>query len=255
MKELTGYELSRDFWDWSFENVGKVKPTHGTLYHYIIDLWNRLAQKDKFGLPTNVAKEETGITNSTSYKNALNDLEKWGFIKIVQRKINQHTSCVVALAKKGKACSKAGGKALDKAMLMQISRQPVDTVSIDKQINKETNKQINKEIYAHEFYENLNEEKIYAYEDEKFKTAWNDFEKGRKERGHAVMSETQINSTMRRLSDFNDLKYAIYLVEGSTQNGWKAIGFDYLKNKDEYKHSNKREGDTKNQDIEDYGTL
>ena len=39
---MTGYELSRDWFDFCFENPDKVKPTHAALYFFAIEHCNRL---------------------------------------------------------------------------------------------------------------------------------------------------------------------------------------------------------------------
>ena len=61
---MNGYDLSRKFWDWSFENPEKVKPNHSALYFFIIEHCNRLGWKKKFGLPTTMAFEGTDRTTT-----------------------------------------------------------------------------------------------------------------------------------------------------------------------------------------------
>lgn len=136
---MNGYDLSRTWFDFAFENPEKITPTHGILYFYIIEQCNRLGWKEKFGLPTGLAKEAIGIKNYRTYQNALDDLVEWGFIKMIQVSKNQHTSNIVAIVKNAKAHTKAHTIALDKAIQMQGQ----STVSIDKQLNNETIKPLN----------------------------------------------------------------------------------------------------------------
>jgi hypothetical protein len=101
------------------------------MYCYLIDLWNRLGQKQEFGLPTMVTMEALGIGSYNTYKKTFHDLVEFGFIKLVADSKNQHQSRIVALSKFDKASDEAPDKALDKAHIKA-------TDIIDKQ---ETNKQ------------------------------------------------------------------------------------------------------------------
>lgn len=137
---MNGYTLLRDWYNYKFLYPSKVKATHSDLYCYLIDLWNRLGQKDEFGLPTNVTMEALGIGSYNTYKKILNDLIDFGFVKLVSESKNQHQSKVIALSKIDKALDKA----LDKATAIAPDKAP-DTII--KQINKETN---NTKAYASE---------------------------------------------------------------------------------------------------------
>jgi hypothetical protein len=140
---MNGYDLSREFFAYKFENSNKIKANHTELYFYIIDLWNRLGQKKEFGLPTSVTMECLGIGSYNTYKKTLNDLIEIGFIKLISDSKNQHYSKVVAISKFDKALDKA----LDKATIKAVDKAPDKAVdSIDKQINNITNKQINNKI-------------------------------------------------------------------------------------------------------------
>jgi hypothetical protein len=132
---MNGYNLIRDWYNYKFENPSKVKAIHSDFYCYLIDRWNRLGQKQEFGLPTSVTMESLNIGSYNTYKKTLQDLIDFGFIKLVTESKNQHQSKVIALSKNDKASTKAldeaNTKAIDKAL---------DT--IDKQTNNETNEQI-----------------------------------------------------------------------------------------------------------------
>ena len=39
---MNGYELSRNWFDWAFENPELVNPNHTAIYFYVIDQCNRL---------------------------------------------------------------------------------------------------------------------------------------------------------------------------------------------------------------------
>lgn len=108
---MNGYNLTRAWFDFKFENISKCKHVHSDLYFYCIDLWNRLGNKKEFGLPTVITMENVGIRSYNTYKEAINDLVAFGFIKIIKRSTNQHSSTIIALSKIDKAKDKAKDKA------------------------------------------------------------------------------------------------------------------------------------------------
>ncbi len=133
---MNSYELSRNWFDWSFENPEKISPNHSALYFFIIEHCNRLGWKEKFGLPTTMAKESIGIRSYNTYINTLNDLVDFGFIKLIEKSKNQYSSNIIALLNFDKATIKA----LDKALIKHGTKQRESIDSIDKQEtrNKET---------------------------------------------------------------------------------------------------------------------
>lgn len=136
---MNSYELSRAWFDWCFENPEKITPNHTALYFFCVEHCNRLGWKERFGLPTTMAKEAIGIRSYNTYIKTLNDLVEFGFIKMVEKSKNQYSSNIIALSKFNKALDKA----LDKAFIKHMIKQDESTIqsidSIDKQItiNKE----------------------------------------------------------------------------------------------------------------------
>lgn len=125
-KKLTGYELSRNWFDWCFENPDLVKPNHTALYFFILEHCNRLGGKDKFGLPSEMAKDAIGIASYKTYIKTFNDLVEWGFIVLHQKSQNQYSSNIIGVVKNTKATTKA----LDKAMIKHAPKhdQSKDTI-------------------------------------------------------------------------------------------------------------------------------
>lgn len=140
---MNSYDLSRNFWDFSFNNPELIKPNHCAVYFFAIEHCNRLGWKDKFGFPTSMVMEAVGIKSYNTYKSTLDDLVKFGFIKMVQNSKNQYSANIIAISE----IDKAHNKALDKALIKHGTKQSESTIqsidSIDKQINKETIEQIN----------------------------------------------------------------------------------------------------------------
>ncbi len=136
---MNGYDLSRAWFNWCFENPEKIKPVHTALYFFIIEHCNRMGWVEKFGLPTEMAKTAIGVSNYRTYTNTINELEQWGFIKFIQRSQNQYSSNIIAIVKNTTSHTKALDKALHKHCTKQSISTAISTDSINKQItnNKE----------------------------------------------------------------------------------------------------------------------
>jgi hypothetical protein len=117
------FKLSRTWFDFSFENPEKIKPNHSALYFFCIEHCNRLGWKEKFGLPTTMAKEAIGISSYNTYIQTLNDLIDWGFIKLIEKSKNQYSSNIIALSNYNKALDKA----LDKALIKHGTKHCIST--------------------------------------------------------------------------------------------------------------------------------
>lgn len=108
------FKLSRNWFDFCFENPEKINPNHAALYFFIIEHCNRLGWKEKFGLPMEMSKDAIGIKNYRTYSKAFSDLVEWGFIKIIEKSKNQYSANVIAIVENTKANTKAYDKALQK---------------------------------------------------------------------------------------------------------------------------------------------
>lgn len=168
------YSLSRNFWDYAYENPEIIKPNHCALYFFAIEHCNRLGWKEKFGLPSTMAMEAIGIKSHNTYSKTLNDLVEFGLIRIIQNSKNQYSANIIAISNFDKAHSKA----LDKALIKHGTKQRESTMqsidSIDIPINNNTNKQINKISFNEmliPFIEDLNTEydNFFSYWTEKNK--------------------------------------------------------------------------------------
>lgn len=141
LQKLNGYQLSRIWFDWCFENPELINPNHSALYFFCIEHCNRLGWKDKFGLPTTMAKEAIGIKSYNTYINTLNDLIKFGFIKLIEKSKNQYSANIIGLSNSNKALNKALDKALIKHLTKQVESTGESNSSVDKQLTN-NNKQI-----------------------------------------------------------------------------------------------------------------
>jgi hypothetical protein len=132
------FKITRDFWDFAFENPEKIKPNHCALFLFIVEHCNRLGWKEKFGLPTTMTKDAIGIRSYNTYIQTLNDLIDFGLIILIERSKNQYSSNIVAISNNNKALDKA----LDKAFIKHDTKQSESTIQSIDSINKPiTNKQ------------------------------------------------------------------------------------------------------------------
>ena len=129
---MNGYELSRKWFDWSFENPDRIKPIHAAIYFFAIEHCNRLGWKEKFGLPSQMVMEAIGVKNWRTYSQGLNELIEFDFIKLIEKSSNQYSSNIIAIVN----FTKADTKALDKALQKHGTKQGQSIVSIDKQETK-----------------------------------------------------------------------------------------------------------------------
>ena len=118
-----GYALSRQWFDYAFENPDKVTPNHHALYFWAIELCNRLGWKEKFGLPTTWSMEALGMKSYKTYKKTLDDLIEWGFIKLIQKARNNHTSNIIELVNFTNSHTNSLSNSLSNSMRVYINKE------------------------------------------------------------------------------------------------------------------------------------
>ena len=143
--KLNSYELSRAFINFAFDNPEKINPNHYAIYFFAIEHCNRLGWKDKFGFPTMMACDAVGIKKAQTFIKYFNDLEEWGFIKVVERSRNQYSANIISLIN----AEPKKGEALDKAMVNHAAKQSLSNSPVDKQVNKE---QYNKDLDRYQLF-------------------------------------------------------------------------------------------------------
>ena len=137
---MNTFDLSRNFWNWAFDNPELISPNHSAIFFFAIEHCNRLGGKDKFGFPSQMTMEAIGIKKHSTYIRYFNNLVDWGFFKLIQKSHNQYSSNIIslvyALPKKGKALDKANMNHRDN----QSESNGQSKRSIDKQPNNLTTK-------------------------------------------------------------------------------------------------------------------
>ena len=137
---MNGYELSRYWFDWAFENPDLINSNDTALYMWLVEKNNRCGWSDKFSVTASESMGACGFKTYPPYKKSFDRLIEFGFIIMVKKSINQHQSNVIALSKNDKAIVKA----LDKASLTQsikhVESNSKSTFDINKQetIKQET---------------------------------------------------------------------------------------------------------------------
>ena len=130
--QKNGYSLSRKWFNFCFENPEKVNPNHTALYFFAVEHCNRLGWKEKFGLPTEMAKEAIGVKSWHTYIKAFNDIVEWGFFLLIEKSKNQYSCNIIALSNFDEALDEA----LDKAVAKHVSKQQRSTYQSNDSINK-----------------------------------------------------------------------------------------------------------------------
>jgi hypothetical protein len=211
------FKLSRQWFDWCFENPEKISPNHTALYFFCIEHCNRLGWKERFGLPTTMAKEAIGIRSYNTYINTLNDLVAFGFVSLIEKSKNQYSSNIIALSKFDKTLDNALDKALIKHTTKQYesTQQSIDSIDIQETIN---NKQLNKYTDA-DFKNGL----IGLGIDEQIATDWIKVRKAKK----ASNTKTAFESIKKEieLSGYPSNECAKLAVEKS----WQGIKSEWIK--------------------------
>ena len=91
---MNSYELSRNYFDWCFENPEKINPNHTAIYFFAIEHCNRLGWKKKFGFPSQMTMDALGIKKHQTYIKYFNDLCEWGFFQLIEKSKNQYSSSI-----------------------------------------------------------------------------------------------------------------------------------------------------------------
>ena len=206
---MNSYELSRMFWDWSFENPEKVKPIHSAIYFFAIEHNNRLGWRKHFGFPAQMVMDALGIKNGRTYRKALQELEDFGFIEFIERSKNQYSANIIALSKNTLALDKALDKAMIKHSTKHSTKQVLSIAPIDKQVNKE---QINKET-------------INSF-DFDFPVELLNYVKHLKEKFDRDIGHMQIEQMIKMLNSWYQTRdEKINCISMNISSGWKTLNF------------------------------
>ncbi len=134
---MTGYELSRNWFDWAFENPDLVNSNDTALFMWLIEKNNRCGWSEKFSITSTENMLACGFRTYPPYKKSFDKLVEFGFIEIVRKSQNQYQTNIIAISKNEKATTKA----LDKALL----NHSIKHVETTQESNSESTFDINKQ--------------------------------------------------------------------------------------------------------------
>ena len=215
--EHSGYELSRSWFDFAFENPEKVRPLHAAIYFFAIEHCNRLGWKKKFGFPTQMVMEAIGVKKYDTYIGALRDLIEWGFIELIEKSRNQYSSNVISI----RSAKPKKGNALDKALICHTKKRQSTGQSMGQSMGQSTgesivsiNKQYNKEqeTIKRELGDEFTEVVI----------EWLEYKKQRKETYKSEKSIKALCTKIKNLSEGNAAQ-AKAVIDQSMANNWAGL--------------------------------
>ena len=93
---INGFEQIKAFYSWVFNNPDKVRPTHISLYLFLINQANRANWAEWFKCPYDLAMQGACIGNNGTYYKCLDDLQKWGLIEY-KKGINNYKAPLINL--------------------------------------------------------------------------------------------------------------------------------------------------------------
>jgi len=94
---MNSYALSRQWFDFAFENPDKITVTQGALYFWLIEVNNRNGWAERFAFNTEDACMAVGVNNRKTIWKALNELNVLGFVVIVFKSMHRHKPSVISL--------------------------------------------------------------------------------------------------------------------------------------------------------------
>jgi hypothetical protein len=231
---MNNFELSRNWFNFSYENPDLIRPIHTAIYFFALDHANRMGNKEKFGFPTTMVMEAIGVKSYNTYIDAFSQIVEWGFIKLIEKSKNQFSSNIIAISKNNKALDKALDKALITHSIKHTSKQSESTEqsivqstdSIIKQVNNKTNKQINTDFILPD----INFKEIVDQ--------WLVYRRDLKKQYRTQKGVENFYLELKRLSD-NSPVIAQKIINKSISNEWQGI-FE-LKDSDTIKLTQKKE--------------
>lgn len=211
MEKLNSYDLSRNWFDFCFENPELISPNHSAIYFFAIEHCNRLGWKEKFGFPTQMAMDAIGIKKHQTYIKYFEDICNWGFFKLVQKSKNQYSSNIISLI----YAMPKNGKALDKAIIKHTAKQT------------ESKGQSNSSILKQETIKQGTKNKVYdfSFVANNFKDIFDMWINYKSEIKDAYKTQKGVEIAYNNLLKLSSGKpnIAKLIVEQSIGNNWKGL--------------------------------
>ncbi len=206
---MNSYDLSRNFWNWAFDNPELISPNHAAIYFFAIEHCNRLGWKKKFGFPSQMTMDAIGIKKHQTYIKYFNELVEYGFFEMIQKSKNQYSSNIISLM----YAMPKKGKALDKAIIKHGAKQTQSNgqsnSSVDKQVNQET----------------INQETIDGF-DFDYKKELINYIKHLQENHNRNIGHMQVEQMIKILDSwYNTKTKKVLCLAANISSNWKTLNF------------------------------
>lgn len=137
MAKNNGYDLSRRWFDFAFENTAKVTSGHTALFMWLCEINNRLGWVAEFQITAGECMAGMSCKSYKTYKKALDDLILFGFVKMVKQSVNQYQCNIIGLVNNTEASTKALDKALLRHLPKHLPKQVHSTYQSTSHIHKQ----------------------------------------------------------------------------------------------------------------------
>lgn len=107
-----GYELSRKWFDFAFENTERVTSSHTALYLFLCEINNRLGWSESFQITAGECMAGMSCKSYNTYKKCLDNLIEFGFVKLIRKSMNQYQCNIIGLSNFDNTQYKSLAKAL-----------------------------------------------------------------------------------------------------------------------------------------------
>lgn len=202
---MNGYQLTRQWFSFRFENSHKVTAVHSEFYFYLLDRWNRFGQKEVFSCPRILTMEVLGIGSHNTYKRIYHDLIDFGFIEEVSKACNRYKECSYVRLSKNDTLSDT----LSDSLPDNLSDILSDTII---ELKNKGTKELKKKGFDFSGYGILSE----------LMQKWVDYKKSIK---NSYKSQSSLDIVAKKLNELSggDIQKAEAIVEQSIANQWQGL--------------------------------
>jgi len=215
---MSGYELSRQWFDFVYESPSKVSGNHTALYMWLCEIYNRMSWPAEFSITSTECMAGMSCKSYNTYKKCLDDLIEWGFVRVVERAKNQWQTNIIALSKNDNPLYKAVDKAVMKHATEHSTEQCCSTIQSTCDIHKPQT--INHKPQT------INEpEPVQLPFNGVFEGAWKEWINYRKQAKIKPYTPLGLQKALTKLvaESGNDQTTAVAMIEESIANGWQGI--------------------------------
>ena len=254
-QRINGFEQIKGFYSWVFNNPDKIRPTHISLYLFLLNQNNRSNWVEWFKCPYDLAMQGACIGNNGTYYKCLDDLKAWNLIDY-QKGINNFKAPLVklfVLYENEQVTVPLSEQLSEQLSVQQTAQQPVQLsaqlpVHIYKLItdNMETinNRQDEFLCLIKNFINPKSKEIDLSFLQKDFIPIVEKWLLYKKEKKQEYKGQTSINTFCKKLIEYSngDAIIAEAIIEQSIANNWAGI-FELKNNNNGNKQQNGLDAD------------